>query len=242
MSGWLSGESGWGLGGFNPNMVKLDALTHLYLESIYQDTPDASPAPGVCYGVGYGATGAWSGHGGGVAIWDDTASAWVFVEPKEGWQAQTLTGLMVFSGGSWVTPLNVYPTFTLTEKFAGTPASSQIIARWAVPNNFYTVDSGQTALDRCFGQASSEIRVGTLPSADTTLTLTRTTRIGGTATVGTVVITAAGGAQDVIDWTPSGFGVSIAGGSFLDIVAPAGSLNGMADIYATIVLGAWPAP
>lgn len=54
------------------------------VESMALTTPPGSPADRDAYIVGAGATGAWSGQAGKVAIWDDAASAWAFFAGAEG--------------------------------------------------------------------------------------------------------------------------------------------------------------
>ena len=69
----------------NEGLVRLDALTQISLASISVTEPPVSPADGLCHGVPIGATGAWTGQEGRVAIASN--GGWVFVAPKVGWRA-----------------------------------------------------------------------------------------------------------------------------------------------------------
>ena len=234
VSGYSVSESGWGVGGFNPNMQALDALAQLYIWELALDTPPGSPSAGEVYSIGFSPTGAWVGHDGELALW--TGAAWRYFTPMVGWVANTPKGLLVYDGSDWEVPLNLQPTITLTEKYIGTPASSAVIARWAIPSERYFVYSGTSTDDRFFGLKSSEIRPATRPSSDTVLTLNAINRAGTSTLIANVTITNAA-TRNTINWYPSSINRPIPGGSFLEVVAPAGSLNGMADIYMTLLLG-----
>jgi hypothetical protein len=80
--GYAPGEAGWGVGGFNPNFQKLEALVHLTVVSI-TTTPPATPANGDCYIVGVGGTGVWAGHDSDVAVWY-TTGGWLYIDPAIG--------------------------------------------------------------------------------------------------------------------------------------------------------------
>jgi hypothetical protein len=54
------------------------------VESTTTTTPPGSPADGDTYYVPTGATGAWSGHDGEVAVWDEDEGAWQFVDVGAG--------------------------------------------------------------------------------------------------------------------------------------------------------------
>jgi len=83
-SGGAYRDSGWGPD-LNNNIRKLDAVVHLSVRDRTTTTPPATPAAGDRYIVAAGATGAWGGQDGNVALWD--GGAWVFYVPAIGWLA-----------------------------------------------------------------------------------------------------------------------------------------------------------
>ena len=68
----------------NEALVRLDGLTQLRLLSRTADVP-ASASDGQSFGVPNGATGAWAGQDGAVAIF--SKGGWVFASPVTGWRA-----------------------------------------------------------------------------------------------------------------------------------------------------------
>ncbi len=85
----------------NESLALLDALVHLRLAALDAAMPPGSPAGGDCYGVPAGASGAWAGHDGKVAIFRD--GAWDFATPMEGWRAYVAAvgRHFVHRGGAW---------------------------------------------------------------------------------------------------------------------------------------------
>jgi hypothetical protein len=102
VTGYIAHESGWGLGGFNPNFDLLDALVFLGVTSAALTAPPGSPAEGDRYIVADSATGAWAGHDKDLAIYRD--AAWVFHTPKTDWRAfnHNLGSYVRFDGSDWV--------------------------------------------------------------------------------------------------------------------------------------------
>lgn len=101
--GYTPGEDGWGVGGFNPNWAKADALTSLYIVA-RQDAPPGSPVEGRRYIVGDTPSGGWSG-----ATTDDVAvyrdGGWVFYAPNHGLQAfsdELFQPIVYWVGSGWV--------------------------------------------------------------------------------------------------------------------------------------------
>ncbi|MCP3969403.1 MAG: DUF2793 domain-containing protein [Rhodobacteraceae bacterium] len=86
----------------NEALARLDGLTHLTLQSVSVTAPPASAAAGEAHGVCVGATGAWTGHDGEIAIWSN--GGWVFVSPQTGWRAFVAdTGkAVIHDGAGWV--------------------------------------------------------------------------------------------------------------------------------------------
>ncbi|MEO0992802.1 MAG: DUF2793 domain-containing protein [Pseudomonadota bacterium] len=68
----------------NEAFARLDALAAARVEDLALATPPASPAEGDVYGVPAGATDAWVGQEGRLAVWLN--GGWEFMEPVEGWQ------------------------------------------------------------------------------------------------------------------------------------------------------------
>ena len=68
----------------NECLMRLDALVQLALVSVGAAVPPASPTEGEAHSVGAGATGAWVGQDGQVAVFAN--GGWVFLTPQAGWQ------------------------------------------------------------------------------------------------------------------------------------------------------------
>jgi len=69
----------------NEALLLLDALAQLAVESRALTAPPGSPAEGACYIPAPGASGAWSGWSGRVAVF--SGGGWLAVMPKSGWRA-----------------------------------------------------------------------------------------------------------------------------------------------------------
>lgn len=87
----------------NEALLRLDGLVQLRLQS--RQIADA-PVPvvdGTCFAVPVGATGAWFGQDGSIAI--GTNGGWVFAQPQDGWRAYIVDeGREAFRlGGVWIT-------------------------------------------------------------------------------------------------------------------------------------------
>lgn len=86
----------------NETFRALDAIVQASVLSRAQVDPPASPADGDRYVVATPATGAWAGHGGKLAAWQD--GGWTFHQPRAGWlvwiEAENL--LVVFDGAVWI--------------------------------------------------------------------------------------------------------------------------------------------
>jgi Protein of unknown function (DUF2793) len=87
----------------NEALMRLDLLVQLTVENRALTTPPATPAEADRHIVPVGATGAWAGQAGKIALWQD--GAWQFIAAVAGWQAWVLDeqALVVFNGGIWVT-------------------------------------------------------------------------------------------------------------------------------------------
>jgi hypothetical protein len=85
----------------NDALVRLDALTQLAVESRTLTAPPGSPADGACYIPASGATGAWSGWAGQIAL--TSGGGWLQIAPVSGlkaWvKAERLT--VTYEDGVW---------------------------------------------------------------------------------------------------------------------------------------------
>lgn len=81
-SGWPDGSDGWG-NSFRSNMAIMQAFARRYVIDQTTTAPPGSPVAGDCYIVGTGATGAWAGRDGQVAIYGEL---WYYITPEEGFR------------------------------------------------------------------------------------------------------------------------------------------------------------
>lgn len=86
----------------NEGLRLLDALVQAAVQSATTTAPPGSPSNGHAYIVPTGATGAWSGWAGSIAVWADTA--WLRLVPAEGWTAwvRDVDRLALYDGAAWV--------------------------------------------------------------------------------------------------------------------------------------------
>jgi hypothetical protein len=86
----------------NEALARLDAVAQLRVVSSQVATPPASAVDGAGYVVPAGATGAWAGKAGQVAVWCN--GGWIFLVPKAGWRAwdEGAGGSRMFDGVRWV--------------------------------------------------------------------------------------------------------------------------------------------
>ncbi len=86
----------------NEALVRLDGLTQLVIQSQSVVTPPVSATDGLAWAVPVGASDAWSGQEGQIALWEN--GGWVFIAPKIGWRGwiadESRQGL--YDGTSWV--------------------------------------------------------------------------------------------------------------------------------------------
>ncbi|MFC3073687.1 DUF2793 domain-containing protein [Shinella pollutisoli] len=86
----------------NEALRMLDAVLHLRVDGIGRDAPPESPEEGERHAVGDAPAGAFAGHAGEIAAFQD--GAWAFFPPREGWLLWDAAGeaLHVFHEGNWV--------------------------------------------------------------------------------------------------------------------------------------------
>ena len=86
----------------NEALRHLDLVVQLGVTDRDRGTPPADPAEGARHIVGAGASGAWAGREGQIALWS-TAEGWLFTPPLTGWRAWVAAeeDLIVFDGTGW---------------------------------------------------------------------------------------------------------------------------------------------
>jgi hypothetical protein len=85
----------------NEALKRLDAMVQLCVLSAALATPPMSPAEGDRYIIAAGATDAWDGRDGEVALWCD--GAWIHVAPQAGWRAYDAEAdaFIWYDGAGW---------------------------------------------------------------------------------------------------------------------------------------------
>lgn len=88
----------------NESLLRLDALAQLTLVSRALGTPPDAPAEGDAYAIPAGASGAWAGEEGRIAV--RIGGGWDFATPVVGWRGFVADeGIeVVFAGGDWAAP------------------------------------------------------------------------------------------------------------------------------------------
>ncbi len=86
----------------NEALRALDAVVQLTVLDRDLAAPPGAPAEGTRYIVGPSPTGAWAGHPGSIAAFQD--AAWAFYAPQEGWRAWVADEgrLYAWTGSAWV--------------------------------------------------------------------------------------------------------------------------------------------
>ncbi|SMO58999.1 DUF2793 domain-containing protein [Paracoccus laeviglucosivorans] len=86
----------------NDALMRLDGQVDLVLQSVTRSAPPETVVDGMCWGVPAGATNAWEGQGGRIAI--GANGGWIFVQPRFGrraWIADRGVGA-IHNGAAWV--------------------------------------------------------------------------------------------------------------------------------------------
>ena len=86
----------------NEALRRLDLLVQLSVADADRAAPPATPAEGARHVVAPGATGAWAGQSGRVAVFE--TGLWQFAAPAPGWRAWVRAegALRVFDGTAWI--------------------------------------------------------------------------------------------------------------------------------------------
>lgn len=101
-SNYVTAESGW-TNQFNANMDMLGVLTQLSVKSRTLTAPPGSPANGDRYLPATGASGAWVGKAGYIAVYRAGPTGWEFYAPKQGWLCviEAESKLSTYLAGAW---------------------------------------------------------------------------------------------------------------------------------------------
>ena len=88
----------------NEAIARLDALTQLAVEDRTRTVPPDTPPEGARHIVAAGATAAWDGQDGKVAVLVN--GGWVFLAPRPGWRAYVVAeaAMLVYDGAQWANP------------------------------------------------------------------------------------------------------------------------------------------
>lgn len=116
----------------NEVLRMLDAIVHLRVEDRDRNSPPPSPVEGQRHLLGVAPTGAFAGHAGAIAAFQD--GAWSFYQPREGWAIWDASGggLLALDDGAWkpvfntqnVPMLGVNTTADATNRLAVRAAAS----------------------------------------------------------------------------------------------------------------------
>ncbi len=83
----------------NEALDLLDIVVQLTLTEIDAVSPPGAPVEGTAFALGSGAKDEWAGHDGEIAVFQN--AGWVFVAPKDGWRATTVSGEPLVYLGDW---------------------------------------------------------------------------------------------------------------------------------------------
>ncbi len=86
----------------NEALRRLDALVQVTVQSMALATPPGSPVEGQRWIIPAAPTGAWAGHAGQIAAWQD--GAWAFYVPLDGWTAIDISTdtLLLYNAGTGI--------------------------------------------------------------------------------------------------------------------------------------------
>ena len=130
----------------NEALALIDALLQMAVESMALAAPPATPAEGARYVVAAGATGAWAGRSGQIAIF--SGGAFVFQTPRPGFLVynRATSKLMLFGGTDWqdAAPGGEPPPFPASTPRLGVNATARDTQRPAVQSRsaLFSPDTG----------------------------------------------------------------------------------------------------
>jgi hypothetical protein len=136
----------------NEALRRLDALVQITVQSAVLATPPGSPVEGQRWILPAAPTGAWAGHAGQIAAWQD--GAWAFYVPLDGWTAVDVSTdtLLFYNAGTgiWtglITGIFSDAAFTLQDDIDPTKqARFQIAGFTAGATRVFTLPDATTSL------------------------------------------------------------------------------------------------
>jgi hypothetical protein len=136
----------------NEALRRLDALVQVTVQSAALATPPVSPTEGQRWILPASPTGAWAGHAGQIAVWQD--GAWAFYAPLDGWTAVDVSTdtLLLYNAGTGIW------TGLITGVFSDAAFTLQD-----------DIDPTKQARFQIAGFTTGATRVFTLPDATTSL-------------------------------------------------------------------------
>lgn len=87
----------------NEALARVDAAAQLAVLDRDLTDPPASPADGDRYLLPAAPTGAWSGRGGDIAVWEDATLGWLFLTPRIGWRVWAIDegAFLILTASGW---------------------------------------------------------------------------------------------------------------------------------------------
>jgi Protein of unknown function (DUF2793) len=154
----------------NEALLRLDALSHLLIQSRSVAVPPPSPPGGAVYAVPTGATGAWSGRDGRLALWIN--GGWEFATALPGWRAWIVDegAVAIFRSGSWaagavaVSPSGAALSFRVVELDHSIAAGATSVTPAIIPagSQVFGITGGVTS---ALGGSATSFRVGIGPGS-----------------------------------------------------------------------------
>lgn len=98
---YVAGDSGWGVGSYNPLVKALEGVVHALSLDMTLTAPLGGDLEGDTYVPASGASGAWSGKANQLAVRQN--GAWVFYPPRYGWRLYDINfdRFLYWDGVSW---------------------------------------------------------------------------------------------------------------------------------------------
>jgi hypothetical protein len=154
----------------NEALLRLDALSQLRLQSRSVASPPPSAADGAVYAVPAGASGAWSGQAGRLALWMN--GGWEYATPVIGWDAFVVDegAAAIFDGASWAlgavaaSPAGAALSFRVVEIDHVVAAGATSTTAAVIPAGCQVFGVTGRILSELGGTASS-FRIGIAPGA-----------------------------------------------------------------------------
>lgn len=155
----------------NEALMRLDGLANPVLEGLSDPNPPATVIDGQCWAVPPGATGAWAGQGGRIAI--GANGGWIFVAPSRGMRAFVASHGVeaVFDGQSWFTgavtlgPLGSGLAFGMAEGEVTVGAGATFDTGLAIPAGVMVIGAVGRVTQALTGSVQTW-RLGTADSAN----------------------------------------------------------------------------